>query len=238
MTVPHLILAMEQRWIALFKPAGLPVFAPHNDPQGDCLLARLFDAVPSQKEGPWPSGFAGGIAHRLDIPTSGQVIVARTPSDLRWIRELFSTKQLHKQYGFLTAKTVGWSSHVIAAPIAHDRRRKGRMVVQRGNSTPHRGKWLSAQTHFTRISPVGVLTAWQAEMQTGVMHQIRVHAGFAGLALAGDRRYGGGQAHRDFPVDFALHHRGLHGPGLHPPPAPLPSWWPVLIEKWPRTAPR
>ena len=63
-------------------------------------------------------------------------------------------------------------------------------------------------------------------MQTGVMHQIRAHAGFAGLALAGDRLYGGGQPPADFPVPFALHHVGLVGPGLAPPPVDPPRWWP------------
>jgi 23S rRNA-/tRNA-specific pseudouridylate synthase len=102
------------------------------------------------------------------------------------------------------------------------------MVVQRGQQTPHRGRWLPAETHFRWLGQAGDFGCWEARMRTGVMHQIRVHAGFAGLALAGDRRYGGGPEVDSFSAHFALHHVGLRGPGLRPPPVPLPGWWPPL----------
>lgn len=221
-------VAEHARWIALVKPAGLPVFPPHSDPGGDCVLKRLLLRHPEQGEHAWPSGFAGGIAHRLDIPTSGQLIVARTPDDLLWLRGLFSDKKLLKTYRLLTRRVVSWRQHTISAPIAHDRRKKGRMVVQRGQRTPHRGRWLAAETRFHWLGPAGELGCWQARMRTGVMHQIRVHAGFAGIALAGDRRYGGGPDMPTFAAQFALHHVGLSGPGLKPPTVPVPDWWPRI----------
>lgn len=69
-------------------------------------------------------------------------------------------------------------------------------------------------------------------MQTGVMHQIRLHAAFAGLALVGDRLYGGGESPDFFPADFALHHVGLHGQHWEPAPVPTPDWWPVWVQKY------
>jgi 23S rRNA-/tRNA-specific pseudouridylate synthase len=75
------------------------------------------------------------------------------------------------------------------------------MVVQRSETTPHRGRWLAAETQFERRGA----RLWQARMRTGVMHQIRVHAAFIGLVLEGDRLYGGG------PDGFKLHHVGLRG---------------------------
>ena len=214
-------------WLALCKPAGLPVFPPHDAPDGDCLLHRLLAARPAQGEADWPDGFAGGLAHRLDIPTSGMVLAATSPEALLWLRALFSEKRLLKRYRFLTARAVPWSEHHIQAPLAHDRRQKRRMVVQRGQSTPHRGAWLPAETWLTRqpASPWPGLSCWEARMRTGVMHQIRAHAGFAGLALAGDRLYGGGETPPGFPAAFALHHCGLSGPGLAPPALDLPAWW-------------
>lgn len=213
------------RWIALSKPPGLPVFPPHKDPSGDCLLARLLVSHPEQAEHDWPDGFAGGIAHRLDIPTSGLVLAARTPADLVWLRGLFSDKKLRKTYRLLTAREAPWDANTVSAEIAHDRRKKSRMVVRRGKNTPHRGRWLPAETRFRRVGRVGSLWCFEAQMRTGVMHQIRVHAGFAGIALAGDRRYGGGDTPAHFPVPFALHHVGLVGPGLRPPTQPIPTFW-------------
>src|SRR5690606_11456797 len=66
----------------LSKPAGLPVFPPHADPAGDCLLARLLAEEPWRAALPWPAGFDGGIAHRLDVSTSGAVLAASDPDAL------------------------------------------------------------------------------------------------------------------------------------------------------------
>ena len=108
------------------------------------------------------------------------------------------------------------------------------MDVRRGQDTPHRGRWLPASTALRRVGAGGGLGLWEAVITTGVMHQIRVHAAFVGLALAGDRLYGGGA-----PLDaavvpglpdgvpFLLHHVGLQGEDLAPPPCALPGFWPV-----------
>lgn len=217
-----LLLAQHERWVAWNKPAGIPVFPPHSDPSGDCLLSRSgLDATE------WDPAFSGGLAHRLDTPTSGQVISARSPSDLDWIRDLFASGQLTKVYRFVSATDVPWDAHHTDRAIAHDKRKRSRMVVQRGKNTPHRGKWLAANTRFRRV---GMTTdgahLWEAVITTGVMHQIRVHAAFLGIPLRGDRRYGGGTP-TDDAVPFLLHHKGLSGPGLSPPEAPLPAYWPL-----------
>ncbi|MEL6341584.1 MAG: RNA pseudouridine synthase [Myxococcota bacterium] len=221
------LLGETDRWLFLNKPAGLSVFPLHNHPDSDCLLARLRLAMPQQHRSDWPRGFEGGIAHRLDIPTSGLVIAARTPDDLSVLRTWFSLRRLTKTYQLLTARDVAWDSRELSVEIGHDKRRKKRMIVRRGKNTPHRGRWYSAQTAFRRLGRCGPLWCWEAIMHTGVTHQIRAHAGFAGLALVGDRLYGGGDTPAPFPVPFALHHVQLTGPGIRPPSAPLPDWWPA-----------
>lgn len=228
-------------WLCLRKPAGLPVLPPHADPAGDCLLARLLAAHPAQARSDWPQGFAGGILHRLDVPTSGMVLAATSPDDLVRFRSAFADRALDKRYRFLTRRSVAWTENSCDRPLAHDRRRKARMVVQRGQNTPHRGRWLPAATRFVHLGevrgePGEVFGLWEARMQSGVMHQVRVHAGFVGLALAGDRLYGGGEptpwalAHAEqaglATPPFHLHHVGLVGPGLAPTPLPVPGWWP------------
>jgi len=97
------------------------------------------------------------------------------------------------------------------------------MVVERGRDTPHRGKWYPADTLFERIEN-GV---WRATITTGVMHQIRAHAGSVGLALAGDKLYGGGERPKGLPdgVNFALHHTSLHGPKISSAQIEEPRWW-------------
>ncbi len=219
--------------LVVAKPAGIPCFPPHADPAGDCVLARLVAAGHVAPEADYPPGFAGGIAHRLDISTSGQLLVARSPAALARLRAAFSAHRLHKRYLLWTARSPGWArpgaTTTVDRPVAHDRKKKGRMVVQRGATTPHRGRWLPAETAFTVLARAAGGWLVQAEMRTGVMHQIRVHAGFAGLAIAGDRHYGGGPLPPGQPpaLRFLLHHCGLTGPGLAPPAVPLPGHWPA-----------
>ncbi len=220
---PDPVYWRQDPWLALEKPAGLSVFPPHGDPGGDCLLARLLAAHPSQDRPDWPEGFAGGIAHRLDVSTSGQVLAARSPGDLDTLRGLFAQKKLRKRYQFVTARQVPWTQHTVQHRLAHDRRQKRRMTFERGKDTPHRGQWMEAETRLRYLGPLeGGLGLWSAEMRSGVMHQVRVHAASVGLALLGDGLYGGGSAPGPEGPQFYLHHVGLKGPGLVPPPLDAP----------------
>ncbi len=166
------------------KPAGLPVFPPHADPSGDCVLRRYL-ALVNLPTG-FPEGFEGGIAHRLDNLTSGFLVVAKTPEALARVRAEW--RQLRKFYRFRSAGVLG-SPVTVEAPIAHHPRRADRVLVRRAARQAHRGKWLPA---WTRIVPLG--GDWfEAEIRTGVMHQVRAHAAFAGVPLLGDVLYGGGE---------------------------------------------
>lgn len=206
-----LVLSEDAERYFLYKPAGLPVFPPHADPGGDCLLARLRDH--GLGGGAWPAGFEGGLAHRLDNATSGIVIAAKTPAALAKLREQFSAGILSKNYRFHTSAHADWAERVVTRAIAHHPSRADRMVVQHGERTAHRGKWYAAWTRFThRGGPW-----WNAEIHTGVMHQIRVHAQSVGIPLTGDKLYGGG------PGDFVLVHEHVSGPGWASPVIP-PTW--------------
>jgi 23S rRNA-/tRNA-specific pseudouridylate synthase len=211
-TADDLVLGADARRVWLRKPAGLPVFPPHADPAGDCVLRRW---APLADPGPWPPGFEGGIAHRLDNATSGLLVAARTPADLEALRAAFRGGLLRKFYVLRAGGGVAFDERVLELPIAHHPRRKDRMVVQRGPRTGHRGKWYPAWTRLRRLGP----DLWEAEIRTGVMHQIRVHAAAAGLPLDGDAIYGGA------PGPFVLHHARIVGPDwaspFVPPPVPL-----------------
>lgn len=209
------------------KPPGLTVFPLHADPEADCLLHRLLSAEPWRRELDWPDKFEGGILHRLDRSTSGAIWCGDSPEEVAQLRALFSTKKLRKTYVFRSAKKVQWETNTCERSIAHDRKKKRKMVVQRGPSTPHRGKWYPAKTSFRHLH--GDL--WEATIRTGVTHQIRIHAAFLGIPILGDRLYGGGATPTDAPpgVSFFLHHRGLTGPGgLQTSPVPPPAWAPTL----------
>lgn len=209
-------------WL-VYKPPGLPVFPPHAQPGGDCVLSRLLIALPAQGQA-FPLGFEGGIAHRLDTGTSGALVVARSPEALTALRARFTSGALRKVYHLLSGGRVPWTTHTVQTPLGHHPRRADRMVPQRGQHTPHRGRWYPATTELRALGG----PRWEAVITTGVMHQIRAHAASVGLALAGDRTYGGARLPEGaLPpgVPFALHHLGE--PELGPPVAP-PAWWATI----------
>jgi 23S rRNA-/tRNA-specific pseudouridylate synthase len=207
----------------ILKPAGIPVFPPHDDPTGDCVLARLTGGDPPRRGVAWPPGFEGGIAHRLDTSTSGALWVADDPGELERMRMAFAEKRLRKTYVLRTAKRVPWDTHETDVALAHDRDRKGRVAVRRGRDTPHRGAWHDAHTRFRRLSE----HVFEAEMFGAFQHQIRAHAAFLGIAIEGDRLYGGGPTPPDAPpgLTFFLHHRGLvDRDGWGTAPVATPEW--------------
>ncbi len=209
------------------KPAGVPVFPPHDDPGGDCVLRRLLAEHPHQADLPWPDGFAGGLLHRLDTSTSGAVAFARDLEELAFVRGLFANHQLLKSYVFRAARAPDWVVERCDRPLAHHPRKRDRMVVQRSPSTDHRGRWYPAVTWFRR----GAGDLVHAAMSTGVMHQIRAHASFVGAPLAGDAQYGGGPTPDGAPpgLHFYLHHLGFaaelpDGTDLVSAPVQPPAW--------------
>lgn len=211
------LLGADPSFLYLSKPAGLPVFPAKSGDGAGCVLSQLLQDQPEQAAPAWPPGFEGGLLHRLDNWTTGLLVAARSVAALSDARGLFEGRRLLKRYRFLSDGQVPWDEHQVSHPLAHHPKDKRKMVWQRGRATRHRGQWREASTSFRRLS--GAL--WEASMRTGVRHQIRLHAASVGLALSGDRLYGGGGSGR-----FHLHHCALDGWPEPLPPAPLPGDWP------------
>jgi 23S rRNA pseudouridine1911/1915/1917 synthase len=217
------ILDRDEDWIHLLKPPGVFVFPPHDDPDGDCVLRRLLAVAPEQAdalpEDVDSRAWAGGILHRLDRWTSGLLVAARHPDAFVRGRAAFASHRLSKVYRFLSGASPAWTENRIDAPLAHDPRRRTKMVWKRGKDTPHRGRWYPAATAFRIVQTVARGTIWEARMSTGVMHQIRVHAAAVGIPLLGDRLYGGAPGER-----YHLHHCTIEGWPGGAPVAPAPEW--------------
>ena len=210
---PLRVLGEDGPRIYVWKPSGIPVFPPHQDPTGDCLLARILARWPERATG-WGPGFEGGLAHRLDNATSGLVLLARTPPDLPALRADFREGRLLKRYRLHSSAAAAFVEKVVTVPLAHHPRKADRMVWERGPRTAHRGRWYPAWTRFEHIEGPD----WRAEIRTGVTHQIRVHAAWAGIPLDGDPIYGLPGTGR-----FLLHHEQVIGPGWVSAVAPLPG---------------
>jgi 23S rRNA-/tRNA-specific pseudouridylate synthase len=161
--VPEIAIIRESDdWIAVDKPAGMP-----TQPARDRVQRSLEELLRLRFREIW-------LVHRLDTPTSGVVLFAKTPEAAAKLSALFAAGEIRKTY----------------LAVLEGELREGQIV-----ETPVQGK--TARTTFRPQSFEATTTLAEVIIETGRTHQIRVHAASIGHPVAGDRRYGsGGRAKR------------------------------------------
>jgi RluA family pseudouridine synthase len=157
--VPEIAVIQESDdWIAVDKPAGLP-----TQPARNRVYRSLEELLRLRFREIW-------LVHRLDTPTSGVVLFAKTAEAAVKLSALFAAGKIRKTYLAIL---------------------EGELHEERIVETSVQGK--SARTTFRPRRNDGTTTLAEAEIETGRMHQIRVHAASIGHPVAGDRRYGSGK---------------------------------------------
>ena len=180
-----MILFEDDRYLALEKPPGISMATRPGEPDADCRVARALGAKA-------PEGLR--LVHRLDVGTSGVVLLARDPDAHREASRLFQERRVRKTY-----RAVVWGRPVpprgtIDRALAIDRRDRRKMRVDPA------GK--HAVTRYATAERWPSVTLLSLEPETGRTHQIRVHLASAGHPIVGDDLYGGPRW------------RGVRDPGL------------------------
>ena len=112
-----------------------------------------------------------GVVHRLDRETSGVMVFAKTQSAYLNLRRQFeSHEKIGKKY--------------LAVLHGAPKRRKGTLDGPVGRER------LRAVTHWEVLAKRGPLALVEFAIETGRMHQIRIHAAELGCPVVGDRLYG------------------------------------------------
>lgn len=149
------VLASTERWVAVDKPAGQP-----TQPMRDRTHTSLEDVLRGQYGTIY-------LVHRLDTPTSGVVIFARTKEAAAQLSALFAAGEISKTYIAVAEGEIGRDMTI---------------------DTPIEGKAALTIVRPLRRTRLGTLV--EIDLRTGRTHQIRIHLSSLGHAVAGDRRYG------------------------------------------------
>jgi 23S rRNA pseudouridine1911/1915/1917 synthase len=175
------ILHADDDIIVVNKPSGLIVHRAPGYPDGtlcDILLKDFPDmAGVGSDERP-------GVVHRLDRDTSGVMVFARTQHAYLALRREFENHgRVKKTYLAVLHGTPKPQTGTLNTLIGRKPFDAKRMAV-----VDHNGK--TAITHWTVLSKHGGLSLVEFIIETGRMHQIRVHAAHLGHPIAGDSLYG------------------------------------------------
>ncbi|HEY0484290.1 MAG TPA: RluA family pseudouridine synthase [Kofleriaceae bacterium] len=187
-------IVFEDRWLVIVdKPCGL-LSVPGRDPRlGDSVITRLRAQHP------------GALAvHRLDLDTSGLLVVAKDPDTHAALQRAFACREVDKRYVAWLDGAIAGDHGTIELPLRVDLDDRPRQIVD-----PVHGK--PAITSWRVVERTAARTRVHLQPRTGRSHQLRVHAAHPlglGAPIVGDRLYGRAAAR------LALHAEALAF--LHP----------------------
>ena len=170
------IVWQDEHLVVVDKPAGLVVHPGHGHARG-----TLVDALAGTIAGGDPD--RPGIVHRLDRDTSGLLVVARSAEAHARLQRLVRDRALERTYVALVRGRPRSRTGRIEAPIGRDRSDPTRISLDSDSAR-------EAITHFEVERLLGEHALLRVRLETGRMHQIRVHLAAIDLPVAGDSVYG------------------------------------------------
>ena len=207
------VIYADERFVAIDKPPGVSLATRRAQPQA--AVERLLAALPAAVRD--PLGLAADsllLVHRLDVGTSGLVLLARDEEAHRDLARVFASRAAHRTYLALVWGHPRPAAGRYELPLAPDRRDRRRMVVA--------AEGRAAITDYTTLARPPHVALLRLEPATGRTHQLRVHLAHAGHPVVGDDLYGGPRHRgvRDAALRAALSppHTLLHAWRLHLPP--------------------
>ncbi len=143
-----------------------------------------------------------GVVHRLDRPTSGIVVFARTSKALTRLNELFSNRETQKTYWAIVKNKPSKNSDTLIHFLK--RNEKNNTSKAHLKEVPESKK---ASLDYTIIKELNNYFALEINLHTGRHHQIRAQLSAIGCPIKGDLKYGFDRSNPDGGIH--LHARKL-----------------------------
>ncbi len=179
--IPLDVVYEDEDLLVINKPKGMVVHPAAGHEDGTLVNALLHHCGDSL------SGINGekrpGIVHRIDMDTTGLLIVAKNDFAHRHLSDQLKDHSLSRTYECIVRGGFRQEEGTVDAPIGRHPTDRKRMAVTPKNSR-------EAVTHWRVLGSYGQYTHVQCRLETGRTHQIRVHMAHIGHPIAGDPVYG------------------------------------------------
>ena len=209
------MLHADDAVLVIDKPAGLLAVPGRGADKQDCLSSRIQALFPDAL-----------VVHRLDMATSGLMLMARGPQAQRSLSQAFAQRAVHKRYQAVVQGVAhtglapdAWAC--IELPILLDWPQRPRRVVPLAGGKP-------STTHWRVIGSAGPqATHLELSPVTGRSHQLRVHLLAIGHPILGDTLYALGSSATAAPrlllhaTEIAFAHPDTGMPMVFSSPAPF-----------------
>ena len=179
--IPLDIVYEDDDLIVVNKPAGMVVHPGAGVWSGTLANALVYHFNQLSNA----NSLRPGIVHRLDVGTSGLIVVAKTDRAHQHLAAQFEARTTEKHYTALVYGTIKTDAGRIDEPIGRDPRNRVKMAV--------RPQGRHALTLYRVVERLTDFTLLDVEIKTGRTHQIRVHLAHLKHPIVGDATYEGGR---------------------------------------------
>ena len=185
------ILYEDNHLIAINKKAGDIV---QGDKTGDTPLSEFVKAYIKKKYKKPGKVFLGTI-HRLDRPTSGVLLYAKTSKALIRMNKKFKNKEVQKTYWAIVNNSPPLNSGSLENFLLKNEKKNKSYVVKnlKGKHAILKYKLITKLDNFFHL---------EIKPKTGRHHQIRVQLSHIGCIIKGDLKYGAKRSNKDCSIDL------------------------------------
>ncbi|QIG90287.1 RNA pseudouridine synthase [Chryseobacterium sp. POL2] len=197
------IVFEDNHIIVINKKAGQLV---QGDKTGDESLLELIKNF-IKKRDEKPGNVFLGLVHRIDRPTSGLVIYAKTSKALSRLTQMVKNREIKKTYWALVAKEMIPNSQRLVHYLKKNEKNNKAIVFPKATE--------GAKEAILTYNIIKVLDNYQLleiDLETGRHHQIRAQLSKIGIPIKGDLKYGAPRSNPDGGI--SLHARKLNF--IHP----------------------
>ena len=195
---PVKIIYEDNHLFVINKPSGLLVQGDKTGDEDVLSIVKNFIKVRDKK----PGNVFLGLPHRLDRPTSGVVVLAKTSKALSRLTEEFRSRNTEKIYWAITYKKPPEQEDLLIHYLVKDSRTNTSKAVKA--SYPGAKE---AKLRYRLIASSDRYFLLEVHLLTGRHHQIRVQLASIGCVIKGDLKYGAKRSNPDGGI--SLHARSL-----------------------------